>query len=123
MVRLRVAGTKGKEILRLRSLELTPVGARAAIEADKQRARAHRANTDWFARAGYGLWFHFLDLTTPPSGPRKPSEQSVNELDVDKLVGPVAETGARSEDRRVGKECFSTSRYRWTSSPYKNKNK
>src|SRR3546814_2976235 len=76
MVRLRVAGTKGKEILRLRSLELTPVGARAAIEADKQRARAHRANTDWFARAGYGLWFHFLDLTTPPSGPRKPYERS-----------------------------------------------
>src|SRR3546814_15157414 len=87
MVRLRVAGTKGKEILRLRSLELTPVGARAAIEADKQRARAHRANTDWFARAGYGLWFHFLDLTTPPSGPRKPYEQSVNELDVDKQIG------------------------------------
>src|SRR3546814_12652518 len=95
MVRLRVAGTKGKEILRLRSLELTPVGARAAIEADKQRARAHRANTDWFARAGYGLWFHFLDLTTPPSGPRKPYEQSVNELDVDKMVGQVAETGAK----------------------------
>src|SRR3546814_9896628 len=56
MVRLRVAGTKGKEILRLRSLELTPFGARAAIEADKQDARAHRPNNDWFARAGYGLW-------------------------------------------------------------------
>ncbi|WP_170150949.1 alpha-L-fucosidase [Hephaestia caeni] len=95
MVRLRVAGTKGKEILRLRSVELTPVGARAAIAADKQRARMHRANTDWFARAGYGLWFHFLDLTTPPSGPRKPYEQAVNELDIEKLVGQVAETGAK----------------------------
>src|SRR3546814_10953763 len=96
MVRLRVAGTKGKEILRLRSLELTPVGARAAIEADKQRARAHRANTDWFARAGYGLWFHFLDLTTPPRGPRKPYEQSVNEFAVAKLAGQVAETGPKN---------------------------
>lgn len=95
MVRLRVMGEKSKEIFRLRSVELTPVAARAAIAADKKRAEAHRANTDWFARAGYGVWFHFLDLTTPPSGPRKPYAQAVDELDVEKLVGTVAQTGAR----------------------------
>ena len=95
MVRLRVLGEKGKEILRLRSLELTPVGARGVIEADRKRAKSKRANTDWFARAGYGLWFHFLDLTMPPKGPNKPYEQAVNELDVEKLVGMVAETGAK----------------------------
>ncbi|HWK37058.1 alpha-L-fucosidase [Sphingomonas sp.] len=95
VVRLRVIGQKGKEILRLRSVELTPVTARAAIVADQKRARARRANTDWFARAGYGIWFHFLDLTTPPHGPRKPYAQAVDELDVEKLVGTVAETGAK----------------------------
>jgi hypothetical protein len=95
VVRLRVSGDRGKEILRLRSLELTPATHRAAIEADKKRARARRANTDWFANAGYGIWFHFLDITTPPHGPRKPYEQAVNELDVDKLVETVASTGAK----------------------------
>lgn len=98
VVRLRVMGEKagkGREVLRLRSVEVTPVGARAAIEADKSRARSRRANTDWFARAGYGVWFHFLDLTMPPSGPRIPYEEAVNRLDVEKLVGMVAETGAR----------------------------
>ncbi|RYG75127.1 MAG: hypothetical protein EON59_18530, partial [Alphaproteobacteria bacterium] len=43
----------------------------------------------------YGVWFHFLDLTTPPHGPRVPYEQAVNALDVEKLVTAVAETGAR----------------------------
>src|SRR3546814_16501927 len=28
-------------------------------------------------------------------------------------------TGNRSEERRVGKECVSTSRYRWSPNPYK----
>jgi hypothetical protein len=95
VVRLRVLGQKGKELLRLRSVELTPVAARAAVELDRKRARTKRANTDWFARAGYGLWFHFLDLTTPPHGPRKPYDQAVDALDVGKLVATVAETGAK----------------------------
>lgn len=95
VVRLKVLGEKGKEILRLRSVELTPAGARASVQADKARARTKRANTDWFARAGYGLWFHFLDLTTPPKGPRVPYEQAVNAFDVEKHVAMVAETGAK----------------------------
>ncbi len=95
VVRLRVSGDKGKEILRLRSIELTPIEQRGAIAADQKRARAQRANTDWFARAGYGMWFHFLDLTTSPHGPRKPYEQAVNELDVEKLAETVATAGAK----------------------------
>jgi hypothetical protein len=94
LVRLRVSGDKGKEILRLRALELTPAAQRAAVAADTARARAHRVRADWFANAGYGMWFHFLDLTTPPHGPRKPYEQAVNELDVEKLVDTVAACGA-----------------------------
>src|SRR3546814_9114159 len=87
-------GEKGKEIFRLRSLELTPASQRAAIEADKQRARSRRANTDWFADAGYGMWFHFLDLTTPRQGPPVPYEQSINALDAKKLAKMVADCGA-----------------------------
>src|SRR3546814_13700139 len=83
---LKVAGEKGKEIFRLRSLELTPASQRAAIEADKQRARSRRANTDWFADAGYGMWLCFLDLTTPRQGPPVPYEQSIDALDAKKLA-------------------------------------
>lgn len=94
VVKLKVAGDKGKEIFRLRSLELTPAAARAAVEADRRKAHAQRANTDWFADAGYGMWFHFLDLTTPRHGPPAPYEQAVNALDVNKMAAMVAECGA-----------------------------
>lgn len=95
VVRLKVAGEKGEEILRLRSLELTPAAQRAAVEADKQRARARRANTDWFADAGYGMWFHFLNLTVPRKGPPIPYEQAINALDVKKLAQTVVDCGPR----------------------------
>ena len=95
VVRLKVAGEKGEEIFRLRSLELTPASQRAAVEAEKQLARSRRANTDWFADAGYGLWFHFINLTTPRHGPPIPYEQAINALDVKKLAQMVADCGAR----------------------------
>lgn len=91
---LRVTGPKGGEIFRLRSLELTPVAHADAVAAASRQAHRHRANTDWFAKAGYGVWFHFLDLTTPRRGPRKPYAQAVNDLDVEALASLVAETGA-----------------------------
>lgn len=94
VVRLRVASAKGSEIFRLRSLELTPVTQAHAIEAAGETARRHRANTDWFVKAAYGVWFHFLDLTTPRRGPRKPYKQAVNDLDVEALASLVEETGA-----------------------------
>lgn len=61
VVRLRVEGETGKEISRLRSLELTPVAQRAAVEADRTRARSRRADTDWFADASCEMWLCFLD--------------------------------------------------------------
>lgn len=94
VLRLHVAGPKGGEIFRLRSLELTPVTHADAAAAASHRAHRHRANTDWFAEAGYGVWFHFLDLTTPRRGPRKPYAQAVNDLDVEALASLVEETGA-----------------------------
>ena len=94
VVSLRVAGAKGGEIFRLRSLEITPVAQDNAVAAASQLARRHRANTDWFVKAAYGVWFHFFDLTTPRRGPRKPYAQAVNDLDVEALVSLVEETGA-----------------------------
>lgn len=95
VVTLRVTGPKGGEIFRLRSLELTPVAQAGAVATLSREAHRHRANTDWFAAAGYGVWFHFLDLTTPRRGPRKPYAQAVDDLDVEALASLVEETGAR----------------------------
>jgi hypothetical protein len=94
VVRMRVTGPKGGEIFRLRSLELTPLGHLAAVAAESERARRQRANTDWFVKAAYGVWFSLLDLTTPRHGPRKPYAQAVEDLDVEALAGLVEETGA-----------------------------
>ncbi|MFZ0500595.1 MAG: alpha-L-fucosidase [Steroidobacteraceae bacterium] len=94
VVRLRVTGPKGGEIFRLRSLELTPVAQTDAVATASHRARRRRANTDWFAKSGYGVWFHFLDLTTPRRGQKKPYAQAVNDLDVEALASLVADTGA-----------------------------
>ncbi len=57
MVRLGIGQAAGATI-RVRSLELVPVDAKARLRADSERARASRANTDWFVRAGYGVMFH-----------------------------------------------------------------
>ncbi|NML07828.1 hypothetical protein [Sphingomonas sp. G-3-2-10] len=95
VVKLKVTAPKGKEVFRLRSVELTPVAKLAEIEADLARQRANRANTDWFADAGYGLWFHFIEQTTPRSGPRKPYKEAVDALDVKAIAKTVADCGAR----------------------------
>lgn len=65
-----------------------------AILASQELARRRRANTDWFVKAGYGVWFHFLDLTTPRRGPRKSYPDAVNDLDVEALASRIDETGA-----------------------------
>jgi hypothetical protein len=94
VINLRITGPKGGEIFRLRSLELTPVSHRDSIAAGRELARGHRANTDWFAKSGYGIWFHFLDHTTPRWGPRKSYPDAVDALDVEALASLADETGA-----------------------------
>ncbi len=95
VVKLKVTAPKGKEAFRLRSIELTPVAKLGEVAAASARAKATRANTDWFANAGYGMWFHFLDQTAPRSGPRKPYKDAVNALDVKRLAQTVSDCGAR----------------------------
>lgn len=94
VVTLEVTAPKGKEVFRLRSLELTPTRSAPALEADTQRALKKRASTDWFVKAGYGLWFHFLDLTTPRRGARKSYKEAVRDLDVEAVAQMVANSGA-----------------------------
>ena len=94
VVKLQVSGPKGRENFRLRSLELIPVAHKDAILASQELARRRRANTDWFVKAGYGVWFHFLDLTTPRRGPSKSYPDAVSDLDVEALANLVEETGA-----------------------------
>jgi hypothetical protein len=94
VVKLQLSGEKGRENFRLRSLELTPAARKAAVQASSDAARRSRANTDWFAKAGYGVWFHFLDQTTPRHGPSKSYPDAVNDLDVPALASLIEETGA-----------------------------
>jgi hypothetical protein len=94
VIKLEVSGPKGRENFRLRSLELIPTAHKDSILASQELARRRRANTDWFVKAGYGVWFHFLDLTTPRRGPSKSYPDAVNDLDVEALANLVEETGA-----------------------------
>jgi hypothetical protein len=67
----------GMPVLAFRSLELIPLAARAAIEADKREARRARASTDWLPKAGYGLMFHWTSQSIGKDGTHKPYAQAV----------------------------------------------
>src|SRR3989442_11138527 len=52
-ITLSITNTRaGKPLLAFRSLELTPLSAKAGIEADTEKARRSRASTDWLTNAG-----------------------------------------------------------------------
>lgn len=80
--------------VRFRSLELTPVATKEKINAERARARANRASTDWLARGGYGLMFHWTRQSAPRRGALKPYPEAVKEFDVQAFAQMVEETGA-----------------------------
>lgn len=92
IVRLEISNFNGA--IRVRSLELVPVPATVRLQQDAERARSNRANTDWFVRAGYGLFNHWTSQVPPLRGERKPYAEAVKDFDVQKYVSMVAETGA-----------------------------
>jgi len=93
IVRLQISDFNGT--IRVRSLELVPVSAKPQLQQDAQRARASRANTDWFVRAGYGLFNHWTSQVPPLRGGKpEPYVQAVNGFDVPRFVDMVAGTGA-----------------------------
>ena len=84
----------GKALLAFRSLELTPLSAKAAIEADREKARRSRADTDWLTKAGYGLMFHWTSQSLGTDGTIKPFDQAVADFPLDRFVEMVVATGA-----------------------------
>jgi hypothetical protein len=83
-----------KPLLAFRSLELTPLSANPAIEADRQEARRSRASTEWLNKAGYGLMFHWTSQSIGRDGTNKPFAQAVADFPVDRFVEMVEATGA-----------------------------
>lgn len=84
----------GKPMLAFRSLELTPLSAKSAIEADEAEARSSRASSEWLAKAGYGLMFHWTSQSVGKDGIRKPYSQAVDDFPVNQFVEMVEATGA-----------------------------
>jgi len=82
------------DVLDSRSLELIPVAAKAAIEADRQEARRARASTEWLVKAGYGLMFHWTSQSIGKDGTHKPYAQAVDDFDVKRFAEMVEATGA-----------------------------
>jgi hypothetical protein len=93
-VTLQVSGTNADDVVRLRCLEVLPVSASAEITAAEASARADRASTDWFVKAGYGVMFHWTDFTQPRKDTKKLYPDAVNAFDVDAFAGLISEMGA-----------------------------
>jgi len=83
-----------KPVLAFRSLELIPLAAKPAIEAEKREARRSRASTEWLANAGYGLMFHWTSQSIGKDGTIKPFGQAVADFPLDRFVEMVEATGA-----------------------------
>ena len=81
-------------VLAFRSLELIPVAANAAIEAERREAQHARASTEWLAKAGYGLMFHWTSQSVGKDGTHKPYAQAVDDFDVKRFAEMVEKTGA-----------------------------
>ena len=93
-VTIQVSGTDTDGVVHLRCLEVLPASANAQMTAGEESARAQRASTDWFVKAGYGAMFHWTDFTQPRDGMKKPYPEAVNAFDVDAFAKLIGEIGA-----------------------------
>ena len=93
-ITLQLSGGDKDHGVRLRCLEVVPVSASAKITAAEAGARAERASTDWFVKAGYGAMFHWTDFTQPREGTKKPYADAVEAFDVNAFVSLLEEMGA-----------------------------
>jgi hypothetical protein len=84
----------GVQVMDLRALELEPVSAVKKINADIAKAVKSRASTEWLAKAGYGLMFHYTSQSVSPDGSKLPYEEAINKFDIDKFATMVSQTGA-----------------------------
>lgn len=94
VIMMRIENPKADPAMHLRSLELVPVAAQAAIEAEQAKARKSRASTEWMAKAGYGVMFHWTSQTVTQDGTRKPYAEAVRDFNVDAFAEMVGSMGA-----------------------------
>lgn len=92
--RVQLKISDGKAHLRIRSIEIEPASA-AETATQERTAAQQRAKTDWFARAGYGVMFHWTSESQPRHGPAVSYQQAVDAFDVDAFTKMVEGTGAR----------------------------
>lgn len=88
-----LAGAPAAKV-RIRCLELVPKAVATELAGDEEHARAQRANTDWFVRAGYGVKFTWADDTRPLHGALKSYREAVDAFDVKTFCDVMADTGA-----------------------------
>ncbi len=89
-----IGATAGQNVMGIRSLEIFPVSAEAAILANIDTARAARPNTDWMLKAKYGVMFHWNPLAVDENNNLVPYDQMVRDLNVSAFANMVAQTGA-----------------------------
>jgi hypothetical protein len=92
-VTLQVSGSDKDVVVHFRCLEVLPASADAEMKAAEESARAHRASTDWFVKAGYGAMFHWTDFTQPREGVKKPYPDAVDAFDVNTFARLLEEMG------------------------------
>lgn len=91
-VQLRISAATAH--LRIRSIEIEPASA-AEASVQESTAAQQRAKTDWFARAGYGVMFHWTSESQPRHGSAVSYQQAVDAFDVAAFTKMVEGTGAR----------------------------
>ena len=89
-----IGATAGQSVMGIRSLEIFPSSAEAAIVANNNRAKAARPNTDWMIQAKYGLMFHWFPEAVDQNNNHVPLDQMVRDLNVPAFADMVAQTGA-----------------------------
>jgi hypothetical protein len=93
-VTLQVSGADRDQVVHFRCLEVLPVSVSAEITAAEASARADRASTDWFVKAGYGAMFHWTDFTQPREGTKKLYPDAVEAFDVNAFASLQEDMGA-----------------------------
>jgi len=93
-ITLTVPATAKGPVMELRAVELVPIAAKAAIEADQKKAIRARASTEWLAKAGYGLMFHYTSQSVNRDGTKKSYADAIDAFDLKAWVKMVKSTGA-----------------------------
>jgi hypothetical protein len=93
-VTLQISGGEKDAVVHFRCLEVLPESANAEMATAEENARAHRASTDWFVKAGYGVMFHWTDYTQPRDGTKTPYAEAVNAFGVNKFASLIEDIGA-----------------------------